>query len=57
MTQVDLLHTKFCKMYRVYCLNYILNESQVNTKNANSVTSLLQFNQFFLKQVQINKYF
>ena len=28
-------------MYRIYCLNYILNESQIKMKNTNFVTSLL----------------
>ena len=57
MAQEILLHNKLCKMYRVYRLNYILNESQVNMKNTNFVTSLLQCNQLFLERVQINKYF
>ena len=43
-------------MYKVYWLNYILNESQVNTKNTNFVTSLLQCNQLFLERVKM-KYF
>ena len=32
MSQAILLHTKLCKMYKFYCLNYILNESQLNIK-------------------------
>ena len=36
MAQAILLHTKLCKIYRVYCLNYILNESQVDTKTVTS---------------------
>ena len=44
MAQAILLYTILCKMYKVYCLNYILNESQVNMKNANLLTSLLQLN-------------
>ena len=57
MAQAILLHTKLCKMYRIYCLNHILNESQVNMKNTNFVTSLLRCNQLFLEWVQIVKYF
>ena len=56
MTQAILLHTKRCKMYRVYCLNYILNKSQVNIGNTNSVTSLLRCSQLFVECVQIIKY-
>ena len=44
-------------MYRVYCLNYILKESQVNLKNTNFGTSLLPYNQLFLQWVQIMTYF
>ena len=44
-------------MYRVYCLNYIFNESQVNMTNTNFVTSLLRCYQLFLEWVQITKYF
>ena len=57
MSQTILLHTKLCKVYRVYCLNYIVNESYVSMKNTNFVTSLLQCNQFFLERVQIVIYF
>ena len=57
MAQAVSLHTELCKMYSVYCLNYILNESQVNMENTNSVTSLLRCNQLFLEWVQIIKYF
>ena len=57
MAQAILLHTKLCKMYRVYCLNYILKESQVDMKNTNFGTSLLRCNQLFLEWVQIIKYF
>ena len=57
MAQVILLHTKLCKMYRVYCLNYILNESQVNMKDTNFVSSLLRCVQSFLEWAQIIKYF
>ena len=35
MAQAILLHIKLCQMYWVYCLNYILNESQVNMNKAN----------------------
>ena len=44
ISQAILLHTKLCIMYRVYCLSYISNESQVNMKNTNFVTSLLRYN-------------
>ena len=57
MAQVIFLHTKLCKTYRVYCLNYILNESQVNMKDINFVTSLLRCDQLFLEWAQIIKYF
>ena len=57
MAQAILLHSKLCKMCRIYCLNYILNESQVNMKNSNFVTSLLRCNHSFLEWVQIIKYF
>ena len=57
MAQEILLHNKFCKMCRVYCLNYILNESQVNMKNTNFVTSLLRYNQSFLEWVQNKQIF
>ena len=63
MAQAILLHTKLCKMYRVYCLNYILKESQVNMKYTNFGTSLLRcksiisrvstINQIFLNPLQI----
>ena len=56
MAQAISLHTKLSKMYRVYCLNYILNESQVNMKNTNFVTSLLRCDQLFLEWVQMIKY-
>ena len=52
-----LLHNKLCKLYRFYCLNYILNKSQVYTKNANFVTSLLRCNKLFLDWVHEMKYF
>ena len=32
MAQAISLHTKLCKIYKVYCLNCILNESPVNMK-------------------------
>ena len=57
MDQVILLHTKLCKMYRVYCLNYIFNESQVSIKDTNFVTSLLWCDQLFLERAQTIKYF
>ena len=57
MAQLIFLHTKLCKTYRVYCLNYILNESQVNMKDSNFVTSLLRCDQLFLEWAQIIKYF
>ena len=57
MAQAILLHTKLCKMHKVYCLNYILKESQVNIENTNSVTSLLRCNQLFRGWVQIIKDF
>ena len=44
-------------MYRVYCLNYTFNESQVNMTNTNFMTSLLRCNQLLLEWVQITKYF
>ena len=35
MAQAILLRTKLCKMYRVYCLNYILTVAELrSTKNA-----------------------
>ena len=37
MAQAILLHTKLCKMYRIYSLNYNLNESQVNKENTKFV--------------------
>ena len=57
MAQAILLHTKLCKMSRVYCLNHILKESQVNMKNTNFGTNLLRCNQLFLEWVQIIKHF
>ena len=57
MAQAILLHTKLCKMYRVYCLNYILNESQVNTESIISVTSLLRCNQLFFRVSTTNQLF
>ena len=57
MTRAILLHTKLCKMYKVWCLNYILNELQVNMKNTNFVTSLLRCNQLFVEWVPIIEYF
>ena len=48
MAQPILLNSKLRKMYMVYCLNYILNESQVNMKNIDFVTSLLRCNKLFL---------
>ena len=57
MAQVMFLLTKLCKTYRVYCLNYILNESQVNMKDTNSVTSSLRYDQLFLEWAPIIKYF
>ena len=57
MAQAILLHTKLCKMYRVYCLNYILNESQVNIESIISVTSLLWCNQLFFRVSTTNQIF
>ena len=57
MVQTTLLHTKLCKMYRVYCLNYIMKESLVNMKNTNFGNRLLRCNQLFIEWVQIIKYF
>ena len=57
MAQAILLHSKLCKMYRVYRLNYILKKAQVNMKNTNFGTSLLWCNQLFLEWVHIIKYF
>ena len=57
MAQAILSHTKLCKMYRVYCLNYILNESQVNMESIISVTSLLRCNQLFFRVSTTNQIF
>ena len=50
------VHISWDILYKVYCLNYTLNELQVNMKNADFGTSVLQCKRFFLQRVEINKY-
>ena len=56
-TEVILLHAKLCNMYRVYCLNCISKESEVELRNTNFVDKMLQHNQFSNEQMWIIKYY
>ena len=51
------LHGRICNMYRVYFLNYILNERGVKVKRTNFLTRVLQQNEFFNKRIPIIRCF
>ena len=51
------LYGKRCNMYRVYCLNYILNECEVKLKNTKSFNRVLQPNIFLNKWIWLIRCF
>ena len=55
-TEAILLQAKLCNVYRVYCLNYILNELEAKLKNIKFVSKILQWNQFSHRRICIMKY-
>ena len=55
--QTSLLPATLCKMYRVYCLNYILNESVVKLKNLNFANRMLHRSRLFNGWMEIIKHF
>ena len=51
------MHAKLCKIYRVYCLHYSLNEPVFEMKNTNFVHKVLQRNQILNEWIWIIRYF
>ena len=51
------LYGKCCNMYRIYCLNYILNEWEVKLKNTKFFDRVFQHNIFLNKRIWIIRYF
>ena len=54
IAQAILLHAKLCNLGRVYCLNYILYESEIKLKHANFVNWVLQRYHFFHEYELLN---
>ena len=51
------LYGKCCNMYRIYCLNYILNEWEVKLKNTKLFDRVFQHSIFLNKRIWIIRYF
>ena len=51
------MHGKFCNMYMVHFLIYILNEWGVKLKDTNFLSRVLEHNKFFNKRISITSSF
>ena len=48
------LHAKFCNMYRVYCLNFILNDWKVQLENTHFMKRVLKCDRLFSSEYELN---